>query len=185
MTRCGGSAGTPGPGIGDGVVLGPVRAAWLTFVQVVRVAEPGSASWLAERAHAGQLARWPSLARTEPPAAEWCSARRDRVRRPGPRGRRPGQLARTGHMSGSCCTSRRRAVMVAVGLNLIAGPAARAASSGWPLRPGGHLGGELADPAHALGGRVGVVAELLSHPAQAAVDPESPHGGRDRFCCHD
>jgi len=75
--------------------------------------------------------------------------------------------------------------MVAAGLNLIAGSAAQAASTGWPLRPDGHLSGELADPAHALGGRVGVVAKLLSHPAQAAVNAEPPHGGRDRFCCHD
>ena len=52
------------------------------------------------------------------------------------------------------------------------------------LRSGGHRGGELADPAHALGGRVGVVAELLSHPADAAMDAEPPRGGRDCFCCH-
>jgi len=75
--------------------------------------------------------------------------------------------------------------MVAAGLILIVGPAARAASTSWPLRPGGQLGGELADPPHARRGRVGVIAELLSHPAQAALDAEPPQGGRDRFCCHD
>ena len=68
---------------------------------------------------------------------------------------------------------------------IAAGSAGRAASVGWPLQPGGHLGGELADPPHARGGRVGVVAELLGHPAQAAVDAEPPHGGHDRFFCHD
>src|SRR5262249_45488905 len=88
---------------------------------VVPAGQPGwSASWLAGRAPAGRSARWPSPARTEPPAAERCSAGRGRVRRPGPRGRRPGPLARTGHMSGSCRTSHRRAVVVAAGLNLIA-----------------------------------------------------------------
>src|SRR5260370_820399 len=41
------------------------------------------------------------------------------------------------------------------------------------------LGGELARPAHPLGGRVGVVAELLSHPAYAATDAEVLHGTSD------
>jgi hypothetical protein len=149
-----------------------------------RTSQEWSTSWLAEQAHAGQSARWPSLARTEPPAAEWCSAGRGRIRRPGPRGRRPGPLARTGHRSGSCRPSRRRTVMAAAGLKLSAGFAARAASVGWPLRPGGHLGGELADPPHARRGRVGVVAELLGHPVQAAVDAEPQDGGGDCFCCH-
>ena len=36
----------------------------------------------------------------------------------------------------------------------------------------GPLGDELADPAHPRGGRVGVIAELLCHPAGAAGDAE-------------
>jgi len=159
-----------------------VRAAWSPWFGWA--SQVWSASWPAERAHVGQSARWPSLARTEPPAAEQCSADRGRVRRPGSRGTRPEPLARTGHRSRSCRASRRRAVMVAAGLNLIAGSVPRATSTGWPLRPVGHLGGELADPPHARRGRVGVVAELLGHPAQAAVDAEAPHGGCDCLCCH-
>ena len=41
----------------------------------------------------------------------------------------------------------------------------------------GYLGGELADPAHALGGRLGGITELPCHPADAAMDAELPHGG--------
>ena len=47
----------------------------------------------------------------------------------------------------------------------------------------GALGEELADPAHPRGGRVGVVAELLCHPAGAAADAElldgAANGGGD------
>ena len=39
-------------------------------------------------------------------------------------------------------------------------------------RRGSRPGGELADPAHPLGGRLGVVAELLGHPADAAAGTE-------------
>ncbi len=106
---------------------------------------------------------------------------------------------RTGHASGSCrvlsplcCAvalgprpeSGRCAVVAAPGFSLISGSAARSASADWHLRPGRHLGCELADPAHALAGRVGVVAELLGHPANAAMDAEPPYGSRDCFCCH-
>ena len=45
-------------------------------------------------------------------------------------------------------------------------------------------GGELADPAHALGGRIGVVAELLCHPAHAATDAELSHSPPDRLGHH-
>jgi len=44
----------------------------------------------------------------------------------------------------------------------------------------GPLGDELADPAHPPGGRVGVVAELLCHPAGAAADAKLLHGAADR-----
>ena len=55
------------------------------------------------------------------------------------------------------------------------GPSARA------RRSRGSPCGELADPAHPLGGRLGVVAELLCHPAGAAAGTEPAHGaaGRD------
>src|SRR5260370_787134 len=46
---------------------------------------------------------------------------------------------------------------------------------------GGRPGGELADPAHPLGGRLGVVAELLCHPARAAAGAEPAHGAADRL----
>src|SRR5215475_7122275 len=42
-------------------------------------------------------------------------------------------------------------------------------------------GEELADPAHALGGGLRVVAEFLCHKAGAATDAELPHRGPDRF----
>ena len=44
----------------------------------------------------------------------------------------------------------------------------------------GPLGYELTDPAHPAGGRVGVVAELLCHPAGAAADAELLDGAADR-----
>ena len=106
---------------------------------------------------------------------------------------------RAGHTSGSCrvpsplyCVVTlgprpepgRRAVVAAPGFSIISGSAARAASVGGHLRPGRHLGCELADPAHPLGGRVGVVAELFGHPANAPRDAEPPHGSRDCICCH-
>src|SRR5271170_3061499 len=37
------------------------------------------------------------------------------------------------------------------------------------------------DPAHAFGGCLGVVTELLRHPAGAATDAEPPYGGVDRL----
>src|SRR5215470_2229735 len=40
----------------------------------------------------------------------------------------------------------------------------------------GPLRDELAGPAHPPGGRVGMVAELLCHPADAAADTELLHG---------
>src|SRR5215469_8621548 len=52
------------------------------------------------------------------------------------------------------------------------------------LRQGGDLGDELADPAHPLGGRLGVVAELLRHPDGTAPGAELPHGAGDRFGDH-
>jgi hypothetical protein len=54
------------------------------------------------------------------------------------------------------------------------------------LRPVGCglLGDELADPAHPPSGRVGVVAELLCHPAGAAADAELLHGAADRGGYH-
>ena len=53
------------------------------------------------------------------------------------------------------------------------GPGSRVAGGSRP-------GGELADPAHPLGGRLGVVAELLCHPADAAAGTEPAHGAADR-----
>src|SRR5580704_14702348 len=47
-------------------------------------------------------------------------------------------------------------------------------------RRDGRLGGELADPGHPLSGRLGVVAELLCHPADAAAGTEPAHGATDR-----
>src|SRR5579862_2148474 len=41
---------------------------------------------------------------------------------------------------------------------------------------GGRPGGELADPAHPLGGRLGVAAELLCRPTRAAAGAEPAHG---------
>jgi hypothetical protein len=38
---------------------------------------------------------------------------------------------------------------------------------------------ELADPAHPAGGRVGVVAEFLRHPADTAATTELLHGAAD------
>jgi hypothetical protein len=54
------------------------------------------------------------------------------------------------------------------------------------LRPVGCglLGDELADPAHPPGGGVGVVAELLGHPAGAAAGAELLHGAADRGGYH-
>jgi hypothetical protein len=52
--------------------------------------------------------------------------------------------------------------------------------SGRPPRGCRLLGGELADPAHPPGGRVGVVAEFLCHLAGAAADAELLHGAADR-----
>lgn len=58
----------------------------------------------------------------------------------------------------------------------------------WTGRPldragrGRSLGRDLADPAHSLGGRIGMVAELLRHPASAATDAEPPHGPVDGLC---
>jgi len=43
----------------------------------------------------------------------------------------------------------------------------------------GHLADQLPDPAHAVGGRLGVVAELLGHPGGAAAHAELPHGQAD------
>jgi hypothetical protein len=43
---------------------------------------------------------------------------------------------------------------------------------------------QRADPAHALGGDLGVVAELLRHPAGAAARAELPHGDPDRLGHH-
>ena len=37
------------------------------------------------------------------------------------------------------------------------------------------------NPAHALGGCLGMVAELLRHPASAAIGTELPHGDPDRL----
>jgi hypothetical protein len=44
--------------------------------------------------------------------------------------------------------------------------------------------GELAHPAHPLGGHVGVVAELLRHPAGAPTGAEPSHGAGDRLGDH-
>jgi len=73
--------------------------------------------------------------------------------------------------------------VIAVNFTFISESVARPARTCRPLA-GGHLGGELADPAHALGGGVGVVAELLGHPAKTATDADAPHDGLDCFCCH-
>src|SRR5215471_2384839 len=73
----------------------------------------------------------------------------------------------------------RCATVIAHRVNPISGVAFGAVSGCRPRRPGGHLAGELADPAHALGGRLRVVTELLCHPADAAMDAELPHGGFD------
>jgi len=43
------------------------------------------------------------------------------------------------------------------------------------------VGEKLPDPPHPVAGRVGVVAELLGHPAGAATDAELPHGAADRL----
>jgi hypothetical protein len=42
----------------------------------------------------------------------------------------------------------------------------------------------LVDPAHPPGGRVGMVAELLGHPAGAAADAELLHGAADGGAYH-
>jgi hypothetical protein len=41
--------------------------------------------------------------------------------------------------------------------------------------------GEPPDPPHAVGGRLGMVAELLCHAAGAAADAELPYGAADRL----
>jgi hypothetical protein len=79
---------------------------------------------------------------------------------------------------------------------LAASPVPRAAGRTWSGGPAGtpgdwpggtragasgHLAGKLPDPPHGVGGRLGVVAELLSHPAGAATDAELPHDAADRL----
>jgi hypothetical protein len=44
---------------------------------------------------------------------------------------------------------------------------------------GGHLADKLPDPPHPVSGSLGVVAELLCHPAGAATAAELPHGAAD------
>ncbi len=67
-----------------------------------------------------------------------------------------------------------------VGLPLGIGTAAGQRSPAWPPTPRGRQDGYLADqmpdPAHAVGGRLRMVAELLRHPARAAADAKLPHG---------
>lgn len=43
------------------------------------------------------------------------------------------------------------------------------------------MGGQLPDPAHAVGGRLRVVAELFRHAARTAADAELPYRAPDRF----
>jgi hypothetical protein len=83
-----------------------------------------------------------------------------------------------------CAFARRRTVVIAHHVNLF--PAWLLARPAHATICGQrrHLGGELADPAHALGGCVGVVAELLCHPAYAATDAELPHSPLDRLGHH-
>ena len=48
-------------------------------------------------------------------------------------------------------------------------------------RHGGHAADEVADPAHAVSGHLGVFAELLGHPGGAAAHAVLPHGQADRL----
>src|SRR5580704_11915735 len=47
---------------------------------------------------------------------------------------------------------------------------------------GSRPGAELADPAHSLGGRLEVVAELLCHPTRAAAGVAEPAAGASDRC---
>jgi len=55
---------------------------------------------------------------------------------------------------------------------------------GWRAICQADLDSELAHPAHPLGGRVGVIAELLRHLAGAAIGSEPLHGAGDRLGDH-
>jgi hypothetical protein len=83
-----------------------------------------------------------------------------------------------------CTLARRYSVVIARHVNRSSRAAVGVASACHHLRPKEALGGELADPAHAFGGRVGVVAELLCHPAYAATDAELSHSPPDRLGHH-
>ncbi len=89
-----------------------------------------------------------------------CSVFTGRVRHCGPRGKPHALQDRTGHTSCSCRLPSRDCIMAA-----------------------GHAGlgpdSQLARPAHARRGSVGVVAELLGHPGDAAAHAEPPDGAVD------
>src|ERR1700722_4463860 len=111
----------------------------------------------AVRAHNRWQARWSILARTAPSIAGSRSVRRSKARRFGPPGKPPGPQVRTDHMSRSSFSTRRLVRMMAV-------------------RPDSCPGDELTRPAHSLGGRVGMVAELLRHLSNAATYADLLYG---------
>jgi hypothetical protein len=112
----------------------------------------------AARAHNRWQARWSILARRAPSIAGSHSVRKGKVRRFRLHGKPHGPQVRTGHMSRSS-SSTRRLVRMMVG-----------------LRPDSCLGSELTHPTHSLGGRVGMVAELLRHLSNAATNADLLHG---------
>src|SRR5262249_5616423 len=83
-----------------------------------------------------------------------------------------------------CTLARRRTLVIAHHFNLFPALLLDRPAPATVCGQRRHLGGELTDPAHALGGRVGVVAELLCHPAHAATDAELSHGLLDRLGHH-
>ncbi len=128
------------------------QAPWHRHGQDRGSGHAATATLLAARARARRWARWSSLAQTAPAIAGSCSACTGKARHRGPRGTPHGPQVRTGHSSRSCRD-----------------PSAGGVTSIEPRARPGRQGGELAHPAHPLGGRVGVIAELLRHPAGAAA----------------
>src|SRR5215471_1205023 len=119
----------------------------------------GFAGWCAARTPVRQWAGWPSLERRAPAVAGSRSACTGTARHSGSPGTSHGLRARTDHTSHSFPASGHPAALR---------PSSRA-----------DVGGEPTDPAHALSGRFGMVAELVRHPAGAATDAEMPYGEGD------
>jgi hypothetical protein len=142
-----------------------------------------SAMQFEARERAPRCAIWSSLGRRAPPIAGSRSVCRSRARRLGLRGKPiHGLQVRIDHMSLSFPVPCRDCLRV--GVESSAGPGVhrcphRVATYSTRIRPLGpscRQVVELARRAHSLGGRIGVVAEFLCHPAfgSAAVPVRMP-----------